>query len=143
MSNIKVELYYAKWCGHCELFLPEWDKLVPIFDEKKIEHHKYEADENEKEVNAAGINKFPTIMITKNNVETDYNGPRTVKAIMDFIENGTLHAGHSGKFDQCGGSKNFSFIKKNNNNLENDEHYKIKYLKYKAKYMLLKHQLEL
>ena len=28
MENDKIELFSATWCGHCQRFKPEWDKLT-------------------------------------------------------------------------------------------------------------------
>ena len=34
MSSVKVELYYANWCGHCNRFKPEWEKVKKEISEK-------------------------------------------------------------------------------------------------------------
>src|SRR5579885_2477318 len=101
MSNIKVELFYADWCPHCENFLPEWNNvLVPIFQKEGIKFAKYEAEENPQKMIDENIEGYPTIKITKDETTIDYKGDRTAKAIMDCIKNGLKSDKiQNGKFD--------------------------------------------
>ena len=143
MPETKVELYYAEWCHHCEVFLSEWDNvLVPMLQKEGITAIKYEEKKDSQKIEDENIQGYPTIKITKNGTTTEYNGPRKAELILDFIKNGNLTKIQGGKFDQCGGSlnKNFSYRKKKIDN-NDDELYKIKYLKYKAKYMKLRSEL--
>ncbi len=128
-NDPKVVLYYADWCGHCKTFKPEWEKLKEMCKEKGIKYADYEADRNVAEIEAANIKGFPTIMVNGR----EYNGPREAKAIFyKLTSKGNDNDDGNGKFKQCGGGK-LGFSPRRNGN-----YYKIKYLKYKAKFMKLK-----
>ena len=85
MSNTKVTLYHANWCGHCKNFMPTWNALKNVFGKNNIEHAEYESDANSKEVQKAGVQGFPTIRITQNNKTYDYNGPRTPDGLINEV----------------------------------------------------------
>ena len=36
-NDVKVILYYAEWCGHCQRFKPEWAKLKEELEKRKSE----------------------------------------------------------------------------------------------------------
>ena len=85
MSDIKVTLYHANWCGHCKTFMPTWDALKKVFDKNNIKHAELESVSNVEEVKNAGVNGFPTIRISKDNKDYDYNGPRTPDGLMSEL----------------------------------------------------------
>lgn len=113
----KVSLYYANWCGHCNTFKPEWEALKNTLDQLNIEHDEFEESQNKKEVAEASIKGFPTIRISKDNSVYEYRGPRTAPDILYEL----------GVQPQVGGGFN--------PNVD----WKTKYLKYKNKYLDLKH----
>jgi len=109
----KITLYYADWCGYCEMFKSEWNKLKKIISDKnlKITTMEYESkriDQEKKDM----IQGYPTIIIDKNNKKYVYNGDRTAEKIIEELVGQTV---------QKGGA--------------NSDYYKLKYLKYKTKYM--------
>ena len=85
MSDTKITLYHANWCGHCVNFLPTWKALKDVFNLNNIKHEEYEDSANPKVIKEANINGFPTIRISKNNKEYDYNGPRTPDDILHAV----------------------------------------------------------
>ena len=114
MSNDKIMLFYANWCGHCKTFKPTWEALKPILDKNNISHEEYES-ENTEVMSKYAIRGYPTIKVQKNNEVVDYNGPRDPASILHFLNvNNT---------EQSGGAK---------------KNYYNKYLKYKKKYLALK-----
>jgi len=135
MSNdITVKLFYADWCGHCHSFKPEWNKLKKMAG--KIKTEEYEAGNNEI-MEANNINGYPTIKIFKRGNSEEYRGERTADAILSYINSQRGGGDGNGSCNdpdanQCGGGK----YKKTPRMSEN-EYYKMKYLKYKAKYMHL------
>ena len=162
MKDVKVELFYADWCGHCNQFKPEWQKLKKMLDDNGIKWGEYESERDSKKMDEENINGYPTIRISIGGNKEEYKGERTANAILSVIKNGNKSGSiqNAGGNNQCGGArggftprkinKNNENNKNNKNNKndkndkndENDEKYKIKYFKYKAKYMKMLAQLE-
>lgn len=159
-ESITISLYMADWCGHCVRFKPEWENLKDLVkDIPNVILNTYTDADNKAEIEklkSRGLFKgFPTIIITKGN-ETEYNGERTAEAILNSLGiksakakcnltqkggNDEVEVDGGNKMPpQCGGScdrRNFQTGGKS----KNDEYYKMKYLKYKAKYMLARSRL--
>lgn len=124
MSNkTVVQLFYADWCGHCQNFKPEWQKFKELANKNNIKVEEYEADKDKQKVEEADVNGFPTIRINKE----DYNGQRTAEAILAYIKGDKMDGG---EYKQCGGKR-----QKKSLNPHHEDYYKIKYYKYKAKYL--------
>jgi thiol-disulfide isomerase/thioredoxin len=125
--KIKVQLFYANWCGHCNKFKPEWEEFKKLAKGGGIEYEEYEADKDKQKVDEANVSGFPTIRITMNGNTEDYNGERTADAILSFVKGDKKSM--SGGSNQCGGKRS-----KKSLNPNHEDYYKIKYWKYKAKY---------
>jgi thiol-disulfide isomerase/thioredoxin len=104
MTLIKLELFHADWCGHCESFLPEWkqfksdtkgDKLVQVVD---YEHSSTGFNKVAK-VNGGPVKGFPTVKVTFNGEENVYEGRRTAADLHKFVMELKKTA------DQSGGSR--------------------------------------
>lgn len=120
MSQVEVSLYYADWCGHCQRFKPEWNKLKPLIKEKYGGSCKeYEQKTDPEIMKTKDIKGFPTIVVRIGDREMEYEGKRDMDQILNFIDRQLNGCGQTG-----GGMSN--------------SYYKLKYLKYKAKYMKLK-----
>jgi thiol-disulfide isomerase/thioredoxin len=147
MANI-AELYYANWCGHCKTFKPIWfNEIKPIFAQRNIKCYEYNDELNADKIEAAGIDGFPTIILTRNGIRTQYNGPRTSNAIISFfgqsptqplveMNGGYLNLNLDDDVDMVGGGGHFDDDKDDVNEAD-EEYYKMKYYKYKAKYLKL------
>ena len=131
MSNTKVELYYAEWCGHCNKFKPEWEKFKKNALDGGIKTNEYEAEKDKTKVEEANVSGFPTIIITINGKKEDYNGPRTAEALMEYVKGDKPKPAEGGKYNQCGAGRKH----KKSLNPNHETYYKVKYFKYKAKYM--------
>ena len=135
-TDVKIILYHASWCGYCIKFMREWNKFV--------KQTKYEAeaieDQNISEEERETLTGFPTIRIIIDGIKYNYEGERTVKDLNEAIETkkglvpankveeeseGQKGEGQKGE-GQTGGRQD-----------ENSDYYKMKYLKYKAKYLKL------
>ena len=116
MSNTKITLYHAKWCGHCQKFMQTWDGLKNFFDKHNIKYEDFEETENKDIISKKKIKRFPTIIISKNNEDYLYNGEKSVNAIINEVLPDL----------QIGGS---------------ELDYRNKYLKYKLKYLMLKKEM--
>lgn len=133
MSSVKeVILYHANWCGHCKKFLPIWEELKQNF--KNIKFTDFEESKDEKIMEEENITGYPTIKIDGK----VYEGSRDYDSLAAIMEGKTPQKNMSGP-NQCGGACSISYRKKNIK--DEDEYYKIKYLKYKAKYMQKRDEL--
>ncbi len=146
----KLILFYAPgWCGHCKPFIkivPEIKKcLDPSYEqpekEPAIEKTKYweiytddkKNTDDEKEIIQKAMEKykvggFPTIIIEDSNGKLKpYNGKRNTESILEALECSPTKAKSNSNTSSCqtGGAGS------------NDMYYKMKYLKYKAKYLNL------
>jgi glutaredoxin len=87
---VKVDYYTLDGCPHCVAFNPEWAKFETDAKSSKspvIQAKKYEARANREAVQAAGVEGFPTVMITKPGGATyTYEGSRTAKALMEEVK---------------------------------------------------------
>ena len=54
MSDTKITLYYADWCGHCTSFKPTWQALKKVFKDNKVKFAEYEADKDKEVVDEVG-----------------------------------------------------------------------------------------
>lgn len=81
-----VTFYYLPGCGWCEKFKPEWEKCKKMAASKNIATREVNAAENEEEVSSKGINGFPTILISVDGKEKEYQGERTAEAILAEVK---------------------------------------------------------
>ena len=116
----QITLYYANWCGHCQQFKPEWSKVVQKARKNGIKTAEYEHGKNPDKIKEADIRGFPTIRIAKGGSSFDYDGERIADKIIEVALSG-----------QTGGASHVMYGGKS------DDYYKMKYLKYKAKYLKL------
>lgn len=84
-KKVLVE-FYAPWCGHCKQLAPIYDKLGEHFEsDDSVVIAKMDATTNELE--HTKISSFPTIKLyNKDNQALDYNGERTLDALIKFVE---------------------------------------------------------
>ena len=62
-----VVCFHAKWCGHCQQLLPEWNKMVKNIDRNNLSGLLARIEENEiKGANCdSDIMGYPTIRVFK------------------------------------------------------------------------------
>jgi len=94
MSNnsVSVTLFHATWCGHCVKFMPEWERMKKTQNiAKNIDFAAHESSEmntldvKKKTINGNKIGGYPTIKISLNGSEFEYEGERKTKNILSFI----------------------------------------------------------
>lgn len=68
--------FYATWCGPCQAFAPQLERLAKEF-EGKVKVLKFDVDKNEQLAMAAGIRSIPTLFF----VGIDGNIIRNVGAL--------------------------------------------------------------
>lgn len=102
-KNVLVE-FYAPWCGHCKKLAPIWDELGDKFaDRDDIVIAKMDSTANE--VEEVSVSGFPTLKLFRkgdNKIE-DYNGDRTLEALVEFMEG--LDAEASGEEEEEAGDQ--------------------------------------
>jgi len=87
-------MFYAHWCGHCKKLEPLWEELAEKYKEAKdVTIAKIDATKNELE--HIRIRAFPTVKLFLKHVDhaKDYNGERTVDAMVRFIESNGMDGG--------------------------------------------------
>ena len=86
-TGVTVAYYTLNGCPHCTAFNPEWDAFVSQAKAAGgITTMKYDARENREEVEKAGVDGFPTIIITKNGKSETYEGARKADALMAEVK---------------------------------------------------------
>ena len=82
----KIILFCAEWCVHSNKMLPEWQKFEEYaktnFIKLEIKKINYDTDQHKIYKN---ILAFPTIMLFQDNQEILYDGNRSMKSFIDFI----------------------------------------------------------
>ncbi len=59
----KVVLYYADWCPHCHNFMPEWNKLSKMLNNKGIKTEQYDYAKNPSPADKENVGGFPTVKL--------------------------------------------------------------------------------
>lgn len=84
-----IMLYYASWCGHCQVLHPTWEALkkkVEKLDGISIGEVEY-ANMNALPASLKNIRGFPTIQVLeKGKVKTEYQGDRRLDSLLAFAK---------------------------------------------------------
>lgn len=80
--------FYMPGCGHCMKFNPEWEKLQPMIDSKRmpLRLNKIDGthDGNTDIVNQYSVQGFPTIILEVGSKSFTYNGERKAESLLDW-----------------------------------------------------------
>ena len=79
----EINLFHAKWCGHCVNFMPVWKKLKQNF--KNLKFKEFEESDNQNVFIEKNIESFPTILFNVNNNESEYNGSRDYDVMFNIL----------------------------------------------------------
>jgi len=84
-------LFHADWCGHCQSFMPTFDKFSENINKNKLNIIKFNADTNKKYVSAFNVEGFPTLLLHDPNSKRfiDYNGDRSMGDLVKFVNENT------------------------------------------------------
>nr|CDS31461.1 protein disulfide isomerase A3 [Hymenolepis microstoma] len=121
---ISMVKYYAPWCGHCKALAPDYEaaatelkSVLPLFE--------VNCDEDRELCDEAGVRGFPTLKVYANGIHVDdYNGPRTKKALVDFMLEKSLPPASeidASKLEQILDSNDYSVILQAKDSSEIDE----------------------
>jgi len=97
-KDVFIELY-APWCGHCKRLAPIWDELGEKYKNvDKVVIAKMDATENDLPPGTPfKVEGFPTLKFYKAGKEKeilDYNGDRSLEALVEYIEETATNKGH-------------------------------------------------
>jgi protein disulfide-isomerase A1 len=102
---IDVLLVHAKWCGHCQALMPEWEKMKDLLkNHKNVSIHEIESDDSDKDKRLEEFGKkaggqkpsirgFPTIVRFENGEMIEYKGERTADKLAKWALKEKLSGG--------------------------------------------------
>ena len=81
--------YNTDWCGHSQKLEPTWKVVTEHFSGKPVEIKNLKCDksENAAQCKAANVPGFPTIMGIVGGKNYEYQGDRSLKSIVGWINN--------------------------------------------------------
>ena len=85
-EKVDIMLFKAEWCGHCTRFTSVWKEMEKKYN-KKYNFISYDSDKNKKDLENWGVTAFPTIILRKGDLASEYFGDRVEPALIDFISN--------------------------------------------------------
>jgi protein disulfide-isomerase-like protein len=94
LKNPTLLFFHADWCGHCQRFMPIFDKFSKNINGGKLNIVKFDADKEKNYVKSFGIQGFPSILLYEPNTKRfiDYNGDRTITDLVKFVnENANIN----------------------------------------------------
>lgn len=81
-----IILYYANWCGHCQTFKPEWERLKTMMP-AHINTAEAESEIIPQMPFQPQIQGYPTMKLYSNNKDIgDYNGEHSSNAILNHLK---------------------------------------------------------
>ena len=81
-----LTLYYTSWCPMSVAMMKEWDKVTQIYLGTGMKTSAVDCDAEPEKMRAANVVGFPTIVLTRDGVSTEYTGIRQAPAIARFVE---------------------------------------------------------
>lgn len=89
-SGATLEYYYMQSCPHCNNFTPVWEELGRRVKQEGIsvslKKYDLQSPENKAKVQKNKITGAPTLILEKNGTSSEYQGSRTVEALLTFIK---------------------------------------------------------
>ncbi len=89
--SVKLCFFYMDGCGHCDRFMPTWNKLkennvCTLYEcESDNQNNSREAKEIEAQLNTQ-ISSYPSIYLEVNGKYKEYQGDRSYEDVVNFIK---------------------------------------------------------
>ena len=83
--------FYAPWCGHCKAMAEDYKEAARIIEERGLPFvlGEINAEANPVSKSENNIEGYPTLKLFVHGKSVPYNGDRSTKGIIDFIESRT------------------------------------------------------
>ncbi len=94
LNNPTLMLFHADWCGHCQRFMPTFDKFSNNVNRSKINIIKFNADKDKSYVESFKVEGFPTVLLHEPKTRSfiTYNGDRSMSDLIKFVnDNGKIN----------------------------------------------------
>lgn len=86
-NMVDLILFKAEWCGHCKRFLPIWNTIQAEQKYKnKVNFITFDSEKDVDKIKDWNVEGFPTLMIVKNGVAKEYQGPREMQDMLDLLD---------------------------------------------------------
>lgn len=132
-----LALFHADWCGHCQEFKPTWERVQVWCGQNGIQCQSFEDAQAKSIIEMNNIRGYPTIVAFDSVIDSAHMlytfDNRNYQSIVD-----TMKLIMKGGMPQKGGDAIKPQIYYVPQQLKSNDHYYLKYLKYKNKYMKLK-----
>ena len=88
-NNMKITLYYTNWCGYSVEYINSvWNNVVSRCEEENIISEMINCEENTDICNNKKIIGYPTIMLSKNDNESEFKGDRNnIETMINTLKN--------------------------------------------------------
>lgn len=79
-----LRFFYADWCPHCKDAKPHWNSLKSNY-KGNVTLKSVDCTKNTDEAQKFNVEGFPTFILTKNGKNIEYEGERTTKGLLNFL----------------------------------------------------------
>lgn len=93
-KDVVVGVIHANWCGHCQLLMPEWNKMKQMSNNDGVKFVEFEESRENREQEMKNLHPdlkieggFPTIFKIVGGKIEYYNGDRTAEEIRSWALN--------------------------------------------------------
>jgi thiol-disulfide isomerase/thioredoxin len=88
---VNFMMFYTDWCPHCQVAKPEFQKVIDRLADGKLNGQSIEvkminAEKDKELAKQYNVEGYPTIILTKDNKNYTYEGNRTEKDMMSYLE---------------------------------------------------------
>lgn len=82
----RLILLKAEWCGHCQAFKEEWNKIKSELESDDLEIITFDSDKDKKMMEKYQVKGFPTILLENKNKIFEFKGIRNLEAVKNFLK---------------------------------------------------------
>lgn len=86
-SGRAMVMYHSPRCGHCTVFMPEFERAANTLAASKnsIKMHTLDALAYGVAAGREGVTGYPTVYFYNEGVKSLYDGPRTERGLVDWV----------------------------------------------------------